>query len=255
MKIDGSGVLVAGGASGLGAATARRLAQGGALVMIADIAEEAGERLAGEIGGQFIACDVREEDSVQAAVALATRAAGASGLRLAVSCAGIGFPHRIASSRGPHPLEGFRRVIELNLIGTFNVMRLASTAMLANEPNDDGERGLLVNTASAAAFEGQIGQIAYSASKGAIVSMTLTAARDLARDGIRVLTIAPGIFDTPLLGRLSEEARAKLAQAVPFPQRLGRAEEFASLVQAAAENPMLNGETIRLDGALRMAPR
>jgi NAD(P)-dependent dehydrogenase (short-subunit alcohol dehydrogenase family) len=253
VQIEGAGVLVAGGASGLGAATARRLAGAGARVTIADINAELGNEVAGSIGGSFVDCDVRLEDAVQQAVALATANCP---LRIAVSCAGIGFPHKLTSARtGPHPLAEFARVIELNLVGTFNVMRLAATAMLDNEPNNEGERGVLINTASVAAYEGQMGQIAYAASKGGIVSMTLTAARDLARDGVRVATIAPGVFDTPILSRMTDEQRDALGANVPFPPRLGRPEEFAQLVQSIAENPMINGETIRLDGALRMPPR
>jgi 3-hydroxyacyl-CoA dehydrogenase / 3-hydroxy-2-methylbutyryl-CoA dehydrogenase len=255
MEIEGAGVLVAGGASGLGAATAVRLRAQGAAVTIADINTELGEALAAEHDLQFVECDVRMEAAVQTAVSRAAAHAD-RGLRVAVSCAGIGFPHKVTSRRhGPHPLSDFKRVIELNLVGTFNVLRLATTAMLDNEPEDDAERGVVVNTASVAAFEGQIGQIAYSASKGAIVSMTITAARDLAGDGIRVLTIAPGVFDTPLLGRLTHEQREGLAANVPFPKRLGQPVEYAQLVQALVENPMLNGTTIRLDGALRMPPR
>lgn len=255
MEIKGAGVLVAGGASGLGAATVRHLVQLGATVTVADVDIAAGKALTEELGAHFVECDVRIEQSIQTAVNEAVQAGGDRGLRVAVSCAGRGFPHRIASTRGPHPLDGFRDVLELNLIGTFNVMRLAATAMLNNQPDTDGERGVLINTASTAAFEGQIGQSAYSASKGGVVSMTLTAARDLARDGIRVLTIAPGVFNTPLLARIDDAARAKLASSVPFPSRLGRPEEFARVVQAILETPMLNGETLRLDGALRMPPR
>jgi NAD(P)-dependent dehydrogenase (short-subunit alcohol dehydrogenase family) len=248
-------VFVTGGASGLGAATARRLAAAGASVTIADIDGKAGGDLAGDIGATFVECDVRDEEALGRAVADAA-AVTSNGLRVAVSCAGIGFPHKLTSRRsGPHPSADFKRVIEINLVGTFNVMRATASAMLDNDPTADGERGVLVNTASVAAFEGQIGQIAYAASKGAIVSMTLTAARDLARDGIRVVTIAPGVFDTPLLGRSTREEIDTLAADVPFPHRLGRPDEYAQLVQAIVENPMLNGETIRLDGALRMPPR
>lgn len=255
MNINGVGVLVAGGASGLGAATAIRLRRAGASVTVADINVELGTSLARDNDLMFVECDVRDEAAVRAAVDDA-HTATAVGLRVAVSCAGIGFPHKLTSRRkGPHPLAEFERVLELNLVGTFNVMRLAATAMLENEPIGDGERGVLINTASAAAFEGQVGQIAYSASKGAIVSMTITAARDLAGDAIRVLTIAPGVFDTPLLGRLSDEQRAALTANVPFPKRLGQPDEYARLVEAIIVNPMLNGTTLRLDGALRMPPR
>jgi NAD(P)-dependent dehydrogenase (short-subunit alcohol dehydrogenase family) len=198
--------------------------------------------------------DVREEDQVQAAVDKAAEAEG--GLRIAISCAGTGIPIKVASSKGPHPLDAFKVIIDINLIGTFNLMRLAAFSMLSNnEPDEEGERGVCINTASVAAFEGQVGQIAYSASKGGVVAMTITAARDLADKGIRVNTIAPGLFDTPLLGALPEDKRAALGAQVPFPSRLGRPEEYAQLAQQIAENPMLNGETIRLDGAIRMAPR
>jgi NAD(P)-dependent dehydrogenase (short-subunit alcohol dehydrogenase family) len=255
MHINRTTALIAGGASGLGAATAHALAKAGADVTIADVDADNGQRVAKDIGARFVPCDVRDEAAVQVAVDTAASGSREQGLRIAVSTAGRGFPHRLASSRGPHPLDEFRAVVELNLVGTFNVMRLAATAMLANEPNDEGERGVMVSTASVAAFEGQIGQIAYSASKAGIVGMTLTAARDLAREGIRVLAIAPGLFDTPLLGRLSDETRSALEASVPFPPRLGRPVEFAQLVTAIVENPMLNGETIRLDGAVRMPPR
>jgi NAD(P)-dependent dehydrogenase (short-subunit alcohol dehydrogenase family) len=253
MEIRGSGALVAGGASGLGAATARRLAAAGAAVTIADVDAERGEALASEIGAGFAHTDVRDEAQVQAAVERAAEAAG--GLRIAASCAGIGPAEKVAGSRGPHRLETFERVIAINLIGTFNVLRLAATAMLASEPDAEGERGVVVCTASIAAFEGQVGQIAYSASKGGVAGMTLPAARDLAPSGIRVVTIAPGLFDTPLLATVPEEMRERLGGSVPFPSRLGRPEEYAQLVEAIVANPMLNGETIRLDGALRMAPR
>ncbi len=254
MNIEGAGALVSGGASGLGAATARRLHEAGALVTIADVNPEKGEPLAAELGIPFVQCDVREEADVQAAVDKAAEAPG--GLRIAVSCAGTGIPIKVASSRGPHPLEAFKVILDINLVGTFNLMRLAAFKMLSeNEPNAEGERGVLVNTASVAAFEGQIGQIAYSASKGGVVGMTITAARDLADKGIRVCTIAPGLFDTPLLGALPEEQRDALGAQVPFPSRLGRPEEYASLVAHIAENAMLNGETIRLDGAIRMSPK
>ena len=197
---------------------------------------------------------MREEDQVQAAVDKAAEAEG--GLRIAISCAGTGIPIKVASSKGPHPLDAFKVIIDINLVGTFNLMRLAAFSMLSsNEPDEEGERGVCINTASVAAFEGQVGQIAYSASKGGVVAMTITAARDLADKGIRVNTIAPGLFDTPLLGALPEDKRAALGAQVPFPSRLGRPEEYAQLAQQIVENPMLNGETIRLDGAIRMAPR
>jgi NAD(P)-dependent dehydrogenase (short-subunit alcohol dehydrogenase family) len=249
MDIDGVNALVAGGASGLGAATARRLAAAGAHVTIADLDAERGEATAEEIGGRFVRTDVTDPAQVEAAVA----AAGA--IRISVCCAGIGHAEKVAGSRGPHDLEAFARVIRVNLIGTFNVLRLASAAMLANAPDENGERGVCVNTASIAAQDGQIGQTAYSASKGGIVGLTLPAARDLAQSGIRVCAIAPGLFDTPLLAGLPEEARTALGRQVPFPPRLGRPDEFAALAVHIAENPMLNGEVIRLDGALRMPPR
>jgi NAD(P)-dependent dehydrogenase (short-subunit alcohol dehydrogenase family) len=254
MDIEGKGAIVSGGASGLGEATVRRLHAAGAVVVIADVNPEKGEPLAEELGIAFVQTDVREEDQVQAAVDKAAEAEG--GLRIAISCAGTGIPIKVASSKGPHPLDAFKVIIDLNLIGTFNLMRLAAVSMLSNnEPDEEGERGVCINTASVAAFEGQVGQIAYSASKGGVVAMTITAARDLADKGIRVNTIAPGLFDTPLLGALPEDKRAALGAQVPFPSRLGRPEEYAQLAQQIAENPMLNGETIRLDGAIRMAPR
>ena len=253
MKIDGSATLVLGGASGLGEATARALHGRGAAVTVADVNVEKGEVVAAELGAQFVPCDVREEDQVQAAVARAAEADG--GLRVAVCCAGTGWAQKVAGSQGPHPLLPFETIISINLIGTFNVLRYAASAMIANEPLEDGERGACVNTASIAAFDGQVGQIAYSASKGGVVGMTLPAARDLAQYGIRVNTIAPGLFDTPLLAALPEEGRQKLGAGVPFPPRLGRPEEYAQLACQIVENRMLNGETIRLDGALRMPPR
>lgn len=254
MNIQGAGAVVSGGASGLGAATVRRLHAGGAKVVIADVNPEKGEPLAQELGVPFVQCDVREEDQVQAAVDKAAEADG--GLRIAISCAGTGIPIKIASSRGPHPLDAFKVILDINLIGTFNLMRLAAFKMLSdNEPADTGERGVLINTASVAAYEGQIGQIAYSASKGGVVGMTITAARDLADKGIRVCTIAPGLFDTPLLAALPEDQRSALGDQVPFPSRLGQPDEFAGLAAHIVENPMLNGETIRIDGAIRMAPK
>ena len=253
MRVEGSGALVAGGASGLGAATARALAVGGAAVTIADRDEARGEALAAELGARFVAADVTDAEQVEAAVATAAGADG--GLRISVCCAGIGWAERLARARGAHQLEPFSNVVEVNLIGTFNVLRLAAAAMIENEPTDEGERGVCINTASIAAFDGQIGQVAYAASKGGIVGMTLPAARDLASRGIRVMTIAPGLFDTPLLAALPEEARESLGAGIPFPSRLGRPEEYGRLVGQIVANPMLNGETIRLDGALRMAPR
>jgi NAD(P)-dependent dehydrogenase (short-subunit alcohol dehydrogenase family) len=253
MNIEGSSALVVGGASGLGEATVRDLHGSGALVTIADVNAEKGEALSSELGLEFVACDVREEAQVQAAVERAAAADG--GLRIAVCCAGTGWAQKVAGSKGPHPLLPFETIISINLIGTFNVLRFSSAAMIGNEPLLDGERGVCVNTASIAAFDGQVGQIAYSASKGGVVAMTLPAARDLAQYGIRVNTIAPGLFDTPLLAALPEEARQKLGAGVPFPQRLGQPVEYAQLARQIVENRMLNGETIRLDGALRMPPR
>jgi NAD(P)-dependent dehydrogenase (short-subunit alcohol dehydrogenase family) len=253
MDISGAGALVAGGASGLGAATARALHEQGADLTIADVNAERGQALADELGARFVACDVRDEEQVQAAVDAAQEADG--GLKISICCAGTGWAQKVAGSKGPHPLMPFETIIAINLIGTFNVLRLAATAMLENEPGQDGERGVCVNTASIAAYDGQIGQIAYSASKGGVVGMTLPAARDLSRSGIRVVTIAPGLFDTPLLAALPEEAREALGKTMPFPQRLGFPEEYASLATHIVGNRMLNGEVIRLDGALRMAPR
>jgi NAD(P)-dependent dehydrogenase (short-subunit alcohol dehydrogenase family) len=249
MRIEGAGALVAGGASGLGAATARRLHAGGARVTIADLNADKGSALADELGATFVPTDVTDADQVAAAV----EAAGE--LRISVCCAGIGWAERVAGKRGAHSFDPFQTVINVNLIGTFNVLRLAAAAMLANEPDGEGERGVCINTASIAAYDGQIGQIAYSASKGGIVGMTLPAARDLASMGIRVVTIAPGLFDTPLLAGLPEEARTALGEQVPHPHRLGRPEEYGDLAAHIVENPMLNGEVIRLDGALRMPPR
>ncbi|MGD9736611.1 MAG: SDR family NAD(P)-dependent oxidoreductase [Solirubrobacterales bacterium] len=253
MEVRGAGALVAGGASGLGAATARALAAAGAAVTIADLDPERGEALAGEIGAGFVRADVTDAEAMEAAVARAAEAEG--GLRISVCCAGIGWAERLARSRGPHELEYFANVVKVNLVGSFNVLRLAAQAMLDNEPNSGGERGVCVNTASIAAFDGQIGQVAYAASKGGIVGMTLPAARDVASKGIRVVTIAPGLFDTPLLAALPETAREALGAGIPFPSRLGRPEEYADLVGQIVANPMLNGETIRLDGALRMPPK
>jgi NAD(P)-dependent dehydrogenase (short-subunit alcohol dehydrogenase family) len=254
MRIDGSRAVVSGGASGLGAATARRLHADGALVTIADRDAERGEALAAELGGHasFVATDVTDAAAVQAAV---DAARGDGELRIAVCCAGIGWGEKTAGKRGPHALEPFESVIAVNLVGTFNLLRLASAAMLANEPDEGGEVGVCVLTASIAAYEGQIGQIAYSASKGGVAGMTLPAARDLAASRVRVCTIAPGLFDTPLLAGLPEEARASLGEQVPHPSRLGDPAEYAALAGHIIENPMLNGEVIRLDGALRMSPR
>ena len=255
MKIEGASALVAGGASGLGAATVLALHEAGASVVIADLNAELGESLAGELGDRasFAEADVTNPDAVGAAVEAAAGADG--GLRISVCCAGVGWVGRVAGKDGPHDVEIYRKVIEVNLIGTFNVLRLACDAMNSNEPDEGDERGVCVNTASIAAFDGQIGQIAYAASKAGVAGMTLPAARDLAPSGIRVATIAPGTFDTPMLGALPQEQRDALAAGIPFPRRLGKPEEYASLVKEIAANPMINGETIRLDGALRMPPR
>jgi 3-hydroxyacyl-CoA dehydrogenase / 3-hydroxy-2-methylbutyryl-CoA dehydrogenase len=255
VQIDGHAAIVVGGASGLGEATVRALHERGADVTIADVNTEKGEALTSELGGRaaFAPGDVTDEEQVNAAVRQAAQAAG--GLRVSICCAGIGWAERTASKRGPHQLMPFETVLRVNLIGTFNVLRFAAAAMNDLEPLDSGERGVCVNTASIAAFDGQIGQIAYSASKGGIVGLTLPAARDLAGRGIRVVTIAPGTFDTPLLGALPEESRNELGQAIPFPSRLGEPAEFAALAVHIVENQMLNGETVRLDGALRMPPR
>jgi len=254
MLIDGARALVCGGASGLGAATARRLHAAGALVTIADLNAERGEALVAELGEHtaFAACDVTDAAQVDEAV-IAARGDGV--LRIAVTCAGIGWAEKTAGRRGPHSLGPFHKVIEVNLLGSFHLLRAAGAAMLGNEPDDGGEAGVIVMTASIAAFDGQIGQLAYAASKGGVVGMTLPAARDLASARIRVCTIAPGLFDTPLLAGLPEEARAALGAQVPHPARLGHPDEYASLAAHIIENPMLNGEVVRLDGALRMAPR
>jgi NAD(P)-dependent dehydrogenase (short-subunit alcohol dehydrogenase family) len=249
MLIEGARALICGGASGLGAATARRLRADGASVTIADVNAEKGEALATELGGAFVTCDVTDPAQVEAAVA----AAGPE-LRIAVTCAGVGWAEKTAGKRGPHSVEPFHKVIAVNLLGSFHLLRAAGAAMLANEPVE-GDAGAIVMTASIAAYDGQIGQLAYSASKGGVVGMTLPAARDLASARIRVCTIAPGLFDTPLLAGLPEEARAALGAQVPHPARLGHPDEYAALAAHIVANPMLNGEVIRLDGALRMPPR
>jgi NAD(P)-dependent dehydrogenase (short-subunit alcohol dehydrogenase family) len=255
MQLEQAGVLVTGGASGLGAACARLFSQNGARVVIADLNPETGMALAGELGQsvRFVPTNVTDEASMQAAVEAAVEHAGH--LHILINCAGIGAAERVLGKDGPASLATFTRVIQVNLIGTFNAIRLAAAAMAINAPNAGGERGVIVNTASIAAFDGQIGQAAYSASKGGIVGMTLPIARDLARSGIRVMTIAPGIFDTPLLAGLPEPARVSLGQQVPFPPRLGQPPEYAALAKHIVENEMLNGEVIRLDGALRMPMR
>jgi NAD(P)-dependent dehydrogenase (short-subunit alcohol dehydrogenase family) len=254
VKVEGTSALVVGGASGLGEATARRLHRDGARVVIADLNAEKGAALASELGegAGFVEANVLEADQVEAAVAAASESAE---LRVSVCCAGIGWAQRTVSKQGPHDLEIFSNVIKVNLIGTFNVLRLAAAAMVGNELDAGGERGVCINTASIAAYDGQIGQVAYAASKGGIVGLTLPAARDLAGRGVRVMTIAPGLFDTPLLAALPEEARQALGAGVPHPARLGHPDEYADLAASIIANPMLNGETIRLDGALRMPPK
>lgn len=248
MRPEGFVALVGGGASGLGRASAELLRESGAEVVLLDL--PAAEEKAGDF--TFAAADVRDHDQVAAAVA---KASALGDLRICVNCAGIGDPQRVVRKGEPHDLERFRRVVEVNLIGTFNLMRLAAAEMVGNEPLEDGGRGVIVNTASVAAFDGQIGQASYAASKGGIVGLTLPAARDLADSLVRVATVAPGIFDTPLLGELPDEVRATLGASVPHPARLGRPGEFAAMVLAIVENEYLNGEVIRLDGAIRMAPR
>ncbi len=255
MDLQNKGVFISGGASGLGAACARLLVQAGAKVVIADLNSELGQTFATELGSSalFVKTNVVEEADVQAALKVAVENFG--GLHVAINCAGIGIAEKTLSKRGPASLAGFSRVIGINLIGTFNVIRLASAVMAENQADAEGERGVIINTASVAAFDGQIGQAAYSASKGGIVGMTLPIARDLASYGIRVMTIAPGLFDTPLLAGLPEPARISLGQQVPFPPRLGRPVEYAALAKHIIENTMLNGEVIRLDGGIRMQPK
>lgn len=255
MQISGHTFLVSGGSSGLGAACVRMLVAAGSNAIIADVNDAAGEKLAAALGpkARFAHTEVTDEARVQAAVALAVQTFG--GLHGAIQCAGIVLAEKVIGKTNPHPLEHFVRVIQINLVGTFNVLRLAAQAMSNNKPGPDGERGVIINTASVAAFEGQIGQAAYAASKGGVASMTLPLARELSRYGIRVMAIAPGIFDTPLLAGLPEPARLSLGQQVPFPPRLGKPEEFALLACHIIENEMLNGEVIRLDGALRMAAK
>jgi len=256
MDIKGLGVVVTGGGSGLGEATSKMFAAKGAQVAILDLAKSQGATIAKELGGKsfFAECDVTSGEQVTAAIEKAVAAFGA--IHVVVNCAGIGTPGKVlGKDHVPLDLEIFRRVVEINLIGTFNVIRLAAAKMVRNEPNSEGERGVIINTASVAAFDGQIGQPAYSASKGGVVGMTLPIARELAQAGVRCVTIAPGIFETPMLMGLPESARKSLGASVPFPARLGRPDEYASLACYIVEMPMLNGETIRLDGAIRMAPR
>ena len=255
MQLEGSTFIVTGGASGLGAATARMVAAGGGNVVIADLKEAEGKALAAELGGRarFVRTDVVDEGSAKGAVAAAVE--GWGGLHGLVNCAGIVYGEKVVGREGAHSLAGFVRTININLIGTFNVLRLAAEAMTKNAPNGEGERGVIVNTASVAAFDGQIGQAAYAASKAGVAGMTLPIARDLARHGIRMMTIAPGIFETPMVGQVPPEIAESLGKMVPFPPRLGRPAEFASLVGEIVRNVMLNGEVIRIDGAIRMAPK
>jgi len=255
MKVEGSVAVITGGASGLGEATLRTLVSGGGRAAIIDRPQSNGEQLAKELGKSviFTPADVTNQEQVSGAIAKTTETFGT--IHIAVNCAGVGAAMKTVGKSGPMPLEIFTKVIEINLIGTFNVIRLAAAQMVKNQPNDEGERGVVINTASIAAFDGQIGQAAYSASKGGVVGMTLPIARDLSSVGIRVCTIAPGTFDTPMLAMLPEPQRQALGAQIPFPSRLGRPSEFAALARHIVENAMLNGETIRLDGALRMAPR
>jgi len=253
MKVHAQGVVISGGASGLGRATARRFAEAGARVAILDRNEELAAEAAREVGGVAIPCDVADPRSVEAAFGRAVSELGQ--VRAAVSCAGIGWAGRIVGKDGPHAFESFARTVEINLFGTFNVLRLAAAHMSKLEPLETGERGVIIQTASVAAYDGQIGQAAYAASKGGVVAMTLPAARELARFGVRVMTIAPGLFATPMMAGLPPEAQAALAASVPFPSRLGDPAEYAALALHIAENPMLNGEVIRLDGAIRLAPK
>jgi NAD(P)-dependent dehydrogenase (short-subunit alcohol dehydrogenase family) len=253
MQWNGQAAIVTGGASGLGAATAARLAGLGCLVAVLDINQAAAESRAATFGGLGLACDVADAASAEAAVAAARQAHGVP--RILVNCAGVGTAGRIVGRDGPMKLDAFERVIRINLIGTFNMLRLAAAAMSEAEPLDDGERGVIVNTASIAAYEGQVGQAAYAASKGGVVGMTLPAARELARAGVRVVTIAPGLFHTPMVEGLPPEIQTSLGAGIPYPSRLGRPEEYAALVEHIVTNPFLNGEVIRLDGALRMPPR
>ena len=255
MQIANSTFVVTGGSSGLGQATVELIVAGGGNAVIADVNRAAGESLAATLGprSRFVECDVTSEEHAKRTIALAREAFG--GLQGLVNCAGVGVPAKVLGKDGPHPLDRFTKIVGINLIGTFNMIRLAAEAMAAGAPNAAGERGVIVNTASVAAYDGQIGQPAYAASKAGVVGMTLPIARELARFGIRVMTIAPGLFETPMMAGLPPEAQASLAQQVPFPSRLGKPHEFAQLVRQIVENEMLNGETIRLDGAIRMAPK
>ncbi|KAA0679946.1 SDR family NAD(P)-dependent oxidoreductase [Roseomonas genomospecies 6] len=253
MQINGQAAIVTGGASGMGAETARHLAKLGAKVTVLDMNEAAVKQVAEEIGGLGLVCDVSSADSAEKALAEARAAHGPA--RIAVNCAGVAPAKRIVGRDGPMPLDDFRRVIEVNLIGTFNMLRLAAADMGKLDPLESGERGVIVNTASVAAYEGQIGQAAYASSKGGVVALTICAARDLARSGVRVMTIAPGLIGTPMLLNMPQEVQDSLAATVPFPKRFGQPSEYARLVQHILENEMLNGEVIRLDGAIRMAPQ
>jgi NAD(P)-dependent dehydrogenase (short-subunit alcohol dehydrogenase family) len=252
MEIRDNAFLITGGASGLGAATARVLVENGGKVVLADLNQAAGEALAKELGGVFVKCDVSREDDGAQAVEAATKLGTLRGL---VNCAGVAPAAKTVGKDGPHPLDSFARTISINLIGTFNMIRLAAAAMSKNAPNALGERGVIINTASVAAYDGQIGQAAYAASKGGVVGMTLPIARDLSRSGIRVMTIAPGIFETPMLLGMPQEVQDALGAMVPFPPRLGKPAEYAMLAKQILDNPMLNGEVIRLDGAIRMQPK
>lgn len=253
MRLDGQGVIVTGGASGLGAATAAALAAQGAKVAVVDLNQAAAEAMARKIGGIGIGCDVGDAASAEAAFATARAAHG--GARVLVNCAGIGVAGRIVGRDGPMKLDAYERVIRVNLIGTFNMLRLAAAEMGALEPFEDGERGVIINTASVAGYEGQVGQAAYASSKAGVIGLTIQAARELARSGVRVMTIAPGLIQTPMFNGLPDDVRDSLAASVPFPARLGRPDEYAALALHIVGNRFLNGETIRLDGALRMAPR
>ncbi|MES2757538.1 MAG: 3-hydroxyacyl-CoA dehydrogenase [Pseudomonadota bacterium] len=252
MQIQDNVFIITGGASGLGAATARMIAEAGGKVLLADVQVEAGTALAAELKGRFLKCDVTSEADGQAVVAAALEMGTLRGL---INCAGVAPAIKTVGKDGPHPLDVFQRTINVNLVGTFNMARLAADAIGKTEALDSGERGVIINTASVAAYDGQIGQAAYGSSKAAVVGLTLPMARDLARSGIRVMTIAPGIFETPMLMGMPEEVRDALGKMVPFPSRLGRPNEYAHLARAIIENSMLNGETIRLDGAIRMQPK
>ena len=252
MEIRDNVFLITGGASGLGAATARLLVENGGKVVLADLNQDAGEALAKELGGVFVKCDVSREDDATQAVEAATKLGTLRGL---VNCAGVAPAIKTVGKDGPHPLESFARTISINLIGTFNMIRLAAAAMSKNEPNANGERGVIINTASVAAYDGQIGQAAYAASKGGVVGMTLPMARELARFGIRVATIAPGIFWTPMVDSMSPQVQESLSASIPFPARLGQPNEYANTVAFILGNRYINGETIRLDGAVRLQPK